>query len=417
MLDHQGQPILKDGAPALCPAPDYNGVLLQGMHSWLFTHEECGPAGLFMTELERDGTGHPFAVQASPVARSSTGGLDQLCSGSVSPWGSLLSGEEYETDAALLSKGRMPSAVQGHRYRDHSAYVRWSRFFGSDLSPEAMPSPYGNGQVVETSLDDDGQAELAKHPAMGRFSHEVVLSMPDQRTVYMTDDQSHAGLFMFLADTEQELSAGTLYAARWTRTDDGYDLAWISLGHATDGEIRAALDAGVRFDQLFERQALEGGHCREGLLRQREPSLADVCLAVLPGQQVLASRLESRRYAALAGATTELEKQEGLAIDVHDRRLFVAFTRIDGGMLAGDPPWPGQDHVALPRNACGAIWTLSMPGGAAQDTQRKRHPQHLGRDECPAPDPGTTHGCRRQGPLRRGWRVQPRQSGLDAHGR
>jgi len=360
VLDQAGAPIQQDGAPRLCAAPDFSGVLSQGVRSWMFTHEECGPAGMFLSELDLDPTGHPRAVQADAVSGAGVDGLDQLCSGSVSPWGSLLSGEEYETDAALLAHGAMPGQVQGRPYLDLSEYASWRTFFG----PDASPSPYGNGQVVESVVSGDDRAALVKHPAMGRFSHEVVLSMPDQRTVYMTDDHSHGGLFMFLADQPGDLSAGTLYAARFSPTGAAAALGWVSLGHATDAEVKAGLAAGISFDQLLLRKPLVGGACPEGLVPHREEDTTDVCLGLRPGMELLASRLETRRMAALLGATTELEKQEGLALDPEGRRLFVAFTRIDHGMLAQDPPWPERDQVALPKNACGEVWSLSMPASA-----------------------------------------------------
>ena len=50
---------------------------------------------------------------------------------------------------------------------------------------------------------------------MGRISHELVQVMPDNRTVLMGDDYTNGGLFMFVADEEKDLSAGTLYVAKW----------------------------------------------------------------------------------------------------------------------------------------------------------------------------------------------------------
>jgi secreted PhoX family phosphatase len=50
---------------------------------------------------------------------------------------------------------------------------------------------------------------------MGRISHELVQVMPDNRTVLMGDDATNSGLFVFVADKEKDLSAGTLYVASW----------------------------------------------------------------------------------------------------------------------------------------------------------------------------------------------------------
>src|SRR3546814_6924868 len=81
---------------------------------------------------------------------------------------------------------------------------------------------------------------------MGRISHELVQVMPDERTALMGDDATNGGLFMFVADKARDLSAGTLYVAKWhqkTAANGGSaDLSWIKLGHATSAEIRALAD-------------------------------------------------------------------------------------------------------------------------------------------------------------------------------
>ncbi|WP_236692956.1 hypothetical protein [Aneurinibacillus tyrosinisolvens] len=57
--------------------------------------------------------------------------------------------------------------------------------------------------------------------------------MPDNRTVYMGDDGSYTMMFMYVADKTKDLSAGTLYAARWKQTGDqnggSANLEWVKL--------------------------------------------------------------------------------------------------------------------------------------------------------------------------------------------
>jgi len=67
---------------------------------------------------------------------------------------------------------------------------------------------------------EDGRAGIVngtKHYVFGKYSPEMALVMPDERTVYITDDGPYAGLFMFVADKARDLSRGTLYMAIWTR--------------------------------------------------------------------------------------------------------------------------------------------------------------------------------------------------------
>ncbi|MDO6749517.1 hypothetical protein Q4563_19930, partial [Gilvimarinus sp. 1_MG-2023] len=84
------------------------------------------------------------------------------------------------------------------------------------------------------------RTDIVKHYSVARVSLEVPYVMPDRKTMYLTDDQSTGGgLFMYIADEAEDLSAGTLYAMKWNQTDSGSDdnafmgaadIEWISLG-------------------------------------------------------------------------------------------------------------------------------------------------------------------------------------------
>ena len=78
--------------------------------------------------------------------------------------------------------------------------------------------------------------ELVRHLTMGRFSHENALVMPDNKTVYLTDDGYDTVFFKFEADVAGDLSEGTLYAAMVTQdstynsASTGFDVEWLELG-------------------------------------------------------------------------------------------------------------------------------------------------------------------------------------------
>ena len=97
---------------------------------------------------------------------------------------------------------------------------------------EMMPDPDGDG--VESIVE--------KRYAMGRFSHENAVVMPDGKTVYHGDDGTDVVFFKFVADEAGDLSAGTLSAAKVTQNDDGsFGFEWIELGHGSDDEIAEAI--------------------------------------------------------------------------------------------------------------------------------------------------------------------------------
>lgn len=56
------------------------------------------------------------------------------------------------------------------------------------------------------------------------------------------------------------------------------------------------------------------------------------CLMLKDGMETAASRLETRRYAALQGATTEWSKMEGFSYSALRRRAYVSMSNIRRGM-------------------------------------------------------------------------------------
>jgi len=93
---------------------------------------------------------------------------------------------------------------------------------------------------------------------MGRTALELAYVMPDHKTAFLTDDGRFTGFYMFIADQPGDLSAGTLYAAKWVQTDGAglgkANLIWINLGHATSGDVASSLTGAgrVKFAELFD---------------------------------------------------------------------------------------------------------------------------------------------------------------------
>ena len=107
-------------------------------------------------------------------------------------------------------------------------------------------NPYDYGYEVELIPDEDGDSLatiVEKRYAMGRFSHENSVVMPDLKTkVYFGDDGTDVVFFKFVADEPENLSAGTLFAAKATQNEDGgFNLKWIKLGKGDDETIAEAI--------------------------------------------------------------------------------------------------------------------------------------------------------------------------------
>jgi secreted PhoX family phosphatase len=350
-----GRLVSRTGAPlGLCEGLDATGLWRVGGGWTMLTHFECLPGALYRTRLRvsDDGT-----MTASATERLDGSGIDggaYFCAGALTGWNTHLSAEEYEADA----RKHQPDGTVSDGFEGYNTLRSW---WEDDFSHS---HPWDYGWVVE--IPEDGPP--ARRWSLGRFSHELALPMPDDQTVYLTDDSAQGGsLYLFQADVPRDLSAGTLYAARWSRRDDGaYDLAWLSLGHASDAEIESVARTQRAFDALYERSELSDGSCATPLQRA-DTSWGPECLRVRPGMETAASRLETRRAAALVGATTEIVKAEGMALAPELKTLFVALTRYEGPALAGEPANGARDDLALPANPCGGVWGLDLgtpaPGG------------------------------------------------------
>lgn len=149
-------------------------------------------------------TGKLSLIRYSPVNSSSAQGLWITCGASLSPWNTHLSSEEYEPDA--------PFAHENPRFKSFS-----KNLYGN----ESSANPYNYGHLPEVTINPDGTGTLVKHYCLGRISHELIEVMPDKRTVLMGDDYTNSGLFLFIADKEEDLSAGTLYVAK---LGDGFSI-------------------------------------------------------------------------------------------------------------------------------------------------------------------------------------------------
>ncbi len=319
-----------------------------------------------------------------PLPTKAVHGLWTTCAGSLSPWNTHLSSEEYEPDAWLVmmrkAKGSALTAAEltGWRASHVSlANTSLSKFFefsrntlDAPNTPEANTSanPYHYGHVPEVSVNPDGTGSIQKHYCLGRISRELVQVMPDQQTVLMGDDYTGGAMFMFIADVAGNLSAGTLYGAKMEQTSATYggtfQLRWIKLGSAKSAEIKALADSlspkdilDVRFidpgDKAYTHMALDGWGYQ--------------WVKVLPKQAKAAAFLETHRYAAIAGVTMELTKLEGVSVNAKDKIAYFAVSRIETTMLAGPEQTattrPDADDIQLPALRPGAVYAAELSAG------------------------------------------------------
>jgi secreted PhoX family phosphatase len=359
-LDGFGTVATRGGAGVAleCAEQDFDSLLEAGGRPWLVSHFECTPGAVYVSALERDAAGLLTATGAPRrVDFDAWGGVWFPCSGQVSPWGTHLGSEEYEPDASAL---RADNTMAVDEYQAWKAMGTWA--------PGERLGIWDYGWATEIALAADGTPTARKHYALGRFSHELSFVLPDERTVVQSDDGSATGLFLFVADRPRDLTAGTLYAARFSTEGDALTASWVSLGHATHDEIAAVARARVPFSALFAKESPTDHTCREGF-RLVHHAYGEECLqlaapsAAVPDPALAASRLETRRYAAYLGASTELEKFEGVTFDPETGKVYLAISAVKARMLdeGGGP----LDGVRLPKNTCGAVFEAATGPGVS----------------------------------------------------
>jgi len=341
--DIDGKPIIDDSVPTSAEpfysdCPDGNSLLalvnptvpgVTGNTLFLVTQYEYKtrnnagvsmygklPSQITVTTLDQDKTTgalktvRHFTVDTKPVH-----GLWITCASSLSPWNTHLSSEEYEPDAVNIATNTLFQAFS-------------QNLFGSTTAA----NPYHYAHVPEVTVWPDGSATIVKHYCLGRVARELIEVCPDNKTVLMGDDGANTGLFMFIADKEKDLSAGTLYVAKWTQTSatagGAATLGWIKMGHASSDYVKGLADSLTASDIVTVVTT-----------DPADPSFTEIAfngktewVKFAPGKELAAAFLETHRYAAFLGATLEFSKMEGVALNRKDKLAYVAMSRIEKSM-------------------------------------------------------------------------------------
>ena len=383
MTDINHDPILKGGEVDISDMPDGNSLITVGNKHYLITHMEERPGMLYQTEVTVE-EGVFNAVDTKIVDLSDMGGTIINCASSKTKYGSHLGGEEdyslnsifadrnspFYVDCALDGTGSTVEGVADY----FCSYVDGMQSYLGDVNIDKENgyngdsfSPYNYGYIVEVQPQEDGSTKSAKHYVTGKYTPELATMMPDGKTVYMSDDGTAKGLWKFVSDSEiTEFKAdweGTLYAAKVNQTSSqnggAFDVSWIELGHAKDSEIELMIKSKMKITDIFEiSKPDENGTCVTGTKVYEDSTLE--CLTLKDGQAKAAAFLETRKYAALKGATIEFRKEEGLSYDVDKNVLYISMSEIRKSM---EDDYKGQEpinDIRLKTNVCGAVYELTL---------------------------------------------------------
>lgn len=380
IFDHRMAPVMDpNGDAVIAETADANSLLAVGSKLFLVSHWEYDdvlangeaaykrgdwytrmPMSMSLSELTQDRGGTLGIVRQQPVDFGSVGGGWIFCFGSQTPWNTHLGGEE-DYDLYFVPGEKSYSITEAGLKSMSEIYFRGTR----------TANPYHYGYATEVAPRANGGYTVTKHYQMGRGTWEMAIFAKDGRTAFFGDDGSYSGLFMFVGDKANDPKrGGALYAAKWQQTapdgSDGgtADISWVRLGAANHGEIKALIDTGITIGDIFEFSL----RAKDGFVPTRAGSAETIWLKLKPGMEKAAAFLETRRYAAYLGATTEFTKGEGVAINHADKKMYYAMSRIEGSMKGKDGG--PADDIRLKENKAGATYTFDLAGGRTDTANR-----------------------------------------------
>ena len=312
------------------------------------------PSPIAVLTLDQDTqTGKLSLVKYHNVDTSQVHGLWITCGASLSPWGTHLSSEEYEPDAFAIASSAQFKAYSQNLYGD-----------------ETKANPYHYGHLPEVTVNPDGTAAIKKHFCLGRISHELVQVMPDNRTVFMGDDATNSGYFVFVADNEKDLSSGSLYVAKVgagfsiVPGDAAAALTWIKLGSATSAEIER-LATTLKPSDIMTVVSKDPG---DATFTKTVANGKTEWIKLNSGMEKAAAFLETHRYAAYKGASLGFTKMEGTTVNIKDKIAYSALQNIQDSMIVGGKGYTAGNGISLaaPLKA-GAVMALNLKGGQKDD--------------------------------------------------
>jgi secreted PhoX family phosphatase len=175
--------------------PDYNAFVPlneEGTQGYVYTAWEDRPAGISQIQINWNSTTSEWDVLNSQMLNlSDINGAWVLCFGSMSPWGTPLFSEELYFDDT--------EEWNDDSFRYHSDQLLLADYLG------VYPNPYDYGYIVEMGEPESTNPDLIRQLTMGRFSHENAMVMPDNKTVYLTDDGYDTVLFKYIAKRSGDL--------------------------------------------------------------------------------------------------------------------------------------------------------------------------------------------------------------------
>ena len=362
----KSSPYICDGenGDVLGSGVDHSSIIQKNGKLFMVSQFECQVGAMYGMELEQDSKGKLSVKPNTMKYISQADGFGGWvhCAGVTTPWESHLGSEEYEPNAKKLQDNLNPTTMlTGDSKYDEVTKLYWKD--ENNANAKFNNNPYYYGYIPEVKVDVTAGTptyKYTKHFSMGRGAWELAYVMPDEKTAYLSDDGTNVGFYMYVADNAKDLSAGSLYAAKWIQTSavgvgaGTANIVWIKLGHASDLEIKNIVSNQPKFSDIFATDKVQSNDTCNAGFRFVDTATGKECLSLKTGKEKEAAFLETRRYAAYLGATTEFRKEEGIAFNKDARKLYVSMSEVEKGMAdkVGD--------IQVAQNSCGVVYGLKV---------------------------------------------------------
>lgn len=308
-------------------------------------------------ELRGPAAGSDYLKTSADPSGRKVFGTQNNCAGGVTPWGTVLSGEE-NFNQYFANAGAVTDPVAAERLRRYglpsgASRRKWERFDKRwDIAQE--PNECNRfGWVVEIDPNDPNSTPV-KHTALGRFKHEaanVKITKDGRVAVYSGDDERFDYIYKFVSRGKYKpgrsaharrhnmslLDDGTLYVARFTGDSPASEI---------DGS--GALPSDGEFDGYGEWIPLASGN-----------------QSFVPGFTAEEVYIFTRLAADTVGAT-KMDRPEDIEPNPVNGRIYAALTNNKDRGAAGK----GAADEANPRNGNrnGHVLEWEEDGGDAAST-------------------------------------------------
>lgn len=275
---------------------------------------------------------------ADPEGKTVLGTLNN-CSGGITPWGTMLSGEEnfdqYFGNANQLSDEDAKKKLKRFGIKGDASERKWERFDDRFDVSKTPNEPNRFGWLVEIDPMDPTSTPI-KHTAVGRFKHEagnIHITSDGTVVCYSGDDERNDYLYKFVStrkfkegDKENNLKIldeGTLYVAKFE-------------GNSPKDEIDGS-------GQLPKDGAFDGKGTWVKLLTSKEDGSAESHVdGMKPDEVAVWTRLAADKVGA-----TKMDRPEDVEVSPKTGLVYVALTNNKyRGAVEEGKNYPGVEEVA-----------------------------------------------------------------------